>query len=66
MIAALVLAAVLACGVPMLWPDVTPLVDLPGHMGRYHVQMEIGRLRSTWRTSSAEKAITPKVPQPKA
>ena len=40
---ALVLAAVLACGVPMLWPGVTPLVDLPGHMGRYHVQMEIGR-----------------------
>lgn len=36
-----VLAAVLACGVPLLWPDVPPLVDLPGHMGRYHVQMEI-------------------------
>ncbi|HEX8126740.1 MAG TPA: hypothetical protein VF548_14285 [Allosphingosinicella sp.] len=38
---AVVLAAVLACGVPLLWPDVPPLVDLPGHMGRYHVQMEI-------------------------
>lgn len=36
------LALVLACAVPLLWPDVPPLVDLPGHMGRYHVQMEIG------------------------
>ncbi|MGA9583087.1 MAG: hypothetical protein WBR13_14085 [Allosphingosinicella sp.] len=38
---ALVLAAVLACGLPLLWPDVPPLVDLPGHMGRYHVQTQI-------------------------
>ncbi|HEX9964258.1 MAG TPA: hypothetical protein VGB04_04665 [Allosphingosinicella sp.] len=37
-----VLVAVLACALPLLWPDVPPLVDLPGHMGRYHVQMEIG------------------------
>jgi hypothetical protein len=40
---ALILAVVLACAVPLLWPDVPPLVDLPGHMGRYHVQMNIGR-----------------------
>lgn len=40
---ALVLAMVLACAAPLLWPDVPPLVDLPGHMGRYHVQLEIGR-----------------------
>lgn len=39
---ATVLAAVLACALPLLWPDVPPLVDLPGHMGRYHVQLEIG------------------------
>jgi hypothetical protein len=39
---ATVLAAVLACAVPLLWPDIPPLVDLPGHMGRYHVQMAIG------------------------
>lgn len=39
---AVVVAAVLACGVPLLWPGVPPLVDLPGHMGRYHVQMNIG------------------------
>ncbi|HEY0165162.1 MAG TPA: hypothetical protein VGB39_07290, partial [Sphingomicrobium sp.] len=36
-----VLVAVLACAVPLLWPGVPPLVDLPGHMGRYHVQMNI-------------------------
>ncbi|HYW16212.1 MAG TPA: hypothetical protein VE891_08665, partial [Allosphingosinicella sp.] len=40
---AVVLAAVLACGVPLLWPGIPPLVDLPGHMGRYHVQMNIDR-----------------------
>jgi hypothetical protein len=38
---ALLVAAVLACAVPLLWPDIPPLVDLPGHMGRYHVQMNI-------------------------
>jgi hypothetical protein len=26
--------------VPLIWPDVPPLVDLPGHMGRYRVQLE--------------------------
>src|SRR4051812_710153 len=39
----MVVVAVLACGVPLLWPDVPPLVDLPGHMGRYHVQLAIDR-----------------------
>ncbi len=28
--------------VPLLWPDIPPLVDLPGHMGRYRVQLAIG------------------------
>jgi hypothetical protein len=31
----------LAAALPLLWPDVPPLVDLPGHMGRYHVQLNI-------------------------
>jgi hypothetical protein len=31
------LMAVLAA-VPLLWPDIPPMVDLPGHMGRYRVQ----------------------------
>lgn len=27
---------------PLAWPALPPLVDLPGHMGRWHVQMAIG------------------------
>jgi hypothetical protein len=33
---------VLLSAVPMIWPDVPPLVDLPGHLGRYHVQLDGG------------------------
>ncbi|MCW3835252.1 hypothetical protein ACFQ1E_00650 [Sphingomonas canadensis] len=35
-----VAAAALLAVVPLLWPDIPPLVDLPGHMGRYRVQLE--------------------------
>ena len=28
--------------IPLLRPDIPPLVDLPGHMGRYRVQLSIG------------------------
>ncbi len=35
-----VVMAVLAM-VPLLWPDIPPLVDLPGHMGRYRVQVDL-------------------------
>lgn len=35
------LALALASALPLLWPDVPPLVDLPGHMGRYRVQLEL-------------------------
>ncbi len=31
----------LAATIPLLWPDIPPLVDLPGHMGRYRVQSAI-------------------------
>ena len=31
----------LASTIPLLWPDIPPLVDLPGHMGRYRVQLAI-------------------------
>ncbi|WP_313536496.1 hypothetical protein [Sphingomonas sp.] len=34
-----VLLATLLAAVPLLWPDIPPLVDLPGHMGRYRVQL---------------------------
>jgi hypothetical protein len=49
---ALILGAVLACALPLLWPDIPPLVDLPGHLGRYHVQMrmdEVPVLREFYR-----------------
>jgi hypothetical protein len=34
-VAALILISI----IPLLWPDVPPLLDLPGHMGRYAVQL---------------------------
>ena len=34
-------AIVLASAVPLLWPDVPPLTDLPGHIGRYKVQLDL-------------------------
>lgn len=30
--------ATLVATLPLLWPEIPPLVDLPGHMGRYRVQ----------------------------
>ncbi|WP_294189937.1 hypothetical protein [uncultured Sphingomonas sp.] len=36
-----VAAALIAC-VPLIWPDIPPIVDLPGHMGRYRVQLDRG------------------------
>jgi len=38
---ALLAALVIASAVPLLWPNIPPLVDLPGHMGRYRVQLDI-------------------------
>jgi hypothetical protein len=35
-----VAAAALAAMLPLLWPDIPPMVDLPGHMGRYRVQLD--------------------------
>jgi hypothetical protein len=32
----------LASAIPLLWPDIPPLVDLPGHMARYRVQLDGG------------------------
>jgi len=37
-----VAAMVVAATIPLLWPDIPPLVDLPGHMARYRVQLAIG------------------------
>lgn len=30
-----------ASAIPLLWPEIPPLVDVPGHMGRYRVQMDL-------------------------
>jgi hypothetical protein len=35
------LALLLVATVPLLWPDVPPLADLPGHMGRYKIQLDL-------------------------
>ena len=40
---ALLVSLVLASMLPLLWPDIPPLLDLPGHMGRYRVQLDIER-----------------------
>ncbi len=32
---------VLACIIPLLWPALPPLSDLPGHMGRWHIAMTL-------------------------
>nr|WP_315379625.1 hypothetical protein [uncultured Sphingomonas sp.] len=36
------LAAVLLGAVPLLWPALPPLLDLPGHMARYRVMLDGG------------------------
>ena len=36
------LAAVLLSAVPLLWPALPPLLDLPGHMARYRVMLDGG------------------------
>ncbi|MBN8809191.1 MAG: hypothetical protein J0I47_13280 [Sphingomonas sp.] len=38
-----VVAMALLAMVPLLWPAIPPLVDLPGHMGRYRVQLDLHR-----------------------
>lgn len=35
-----VAVAALVSAIPLLWPEIPPLVDLPGHMGRYRVQLD--------------------------
>jgi hypothetical protein len=37
-----VMAMVIASILPLVWPTIPPLVDLPGHMGRYRVQLDGG------------------------
>ncbi len=39
-------ALVLLSALPLLWPEIPPLVDLPGHMGRYRVQLDLAEAPS--------------------
>lgn len=43
-----VAAMALLAALPLVWPDIPPLVDLPGHMGRYRVQQTIGTGAAPW------------------
>ena len=36
-----VLFIMLLTALPLVWPNLAPLVDLPGHIGRYRVQLEL-------------------------
>lgn len=38
-----ILAALLIGLIPLVWPALPPLTDLPGHMGRWHIASAIGR-----------------------
>jgi hypothetical protein len=38
---AFVVAMILMASIPLLFPTIPPLVDLPGHMGRYRVQLDL-------------------------
>ena len=37
------LAVAFAAAVPLLWPSIPPLIDLPGHMAGYRILAEAGR-----------------------
>jgi hypothetical protein len=52
-----VVALVLLSMVPLVWPDIPPLTDLPGHMGRYKVQLDIGSSPSLARFYGFEWAL---------
>ncbi len=50
-------AVILFSTVPLLWPDVPPLTDLPGHMGRYKVQLDLAGSPSLARFYEFEWAL---------
>ena len=43
---AVVALVIFAAAVPLLYPAIPPLVDLPGHMGRYRVELDLSN--SPW------------------
>jgi len=52
-----VAALMLLSMVPLLIPDVPPLLDLPGHMGRYRVQLDLAESEALQRFYTFEWAL---------
>jgi hypothetical protein len=52
-----VAALALLSALPLLWPEVPPLVDAPGHMGRYKVQIDLAGSPGLQRFYSFEWAL---------
>jgi hypothetical protein len=51
------LALTIASTIPLWWPTLPPLVDLPGHLARYRVQLELGSSESLQRYFSFHWAL---------
>ena len=47
----------LLCAFPLLWPSIPPLLDLPGHMGRYHIALNLASSPDLQRYFSYEWAL---------
>ena len=56
---ALCLLLVALAIVPLLWPEVPPLTDLPGHMARFMIQLDAGRSADLARWYSFEWNLLP-------
>src|SRR5438309_7969857 len=52
-----VAALALAAALPLLWPAIPPLVDLPGHMAAYKVELDLARSSDLQRYYSLHWAL---------
>src|SRR5438067_7396867 len=52
-----VAALALACAAPLLWPSSPPLVDLPGHMAAYKVELDLAHSPALQRYYSLHWAL---------
>jgi hypothetical protein len=43
--------------IPLWWPTIPPLVDLPGHLGRYRIQLDLGTSETLQRYFSFRWAL---------